>query len=105
MSIAIAVGIVVTFLAELLFVARFIFLPWWETAEGRMIMAKDVVLLAVLGLAVLGAFWPDVTWRTDVRATVWLLVPIVFVWKTALFYVRQAQGRRARKDTRHETQI
>lgn len=93
----IAAGILITFAAELLFVARFVFLPWWQTPEGRMIMAKDAVLLAVLGLAVLAVFWPDATWRDPIRNAVWLLVPAVFVWKTALFYMRQAQGRKARK--------
>lgn len=98
-------GIVVTFIAELLFVARFIFLPWWETAEGKMILAKDAVLLAVLGLAVIGTFWPDATWRDPLRTVVWLLVPAVFVWKTSLFYYRQTQGRRARRKGNHEAQV
>lgn len=96
-DVVIAVGIVATFLAELAFVGRFLRMPWWRTPEGRMILAKDVVLLLVLGLAVIGTFVPDMPGRNIVRLVVWSAVPVVFWWKTVLFYRRQAEGRRLRR--------
>jgi hypothetical protein len=95
-NIWVGIGVVVTTVAELCFVARFLRLPWWKSPEGRMFMAKDSVILLVLALALIANFWPDMPCRDHLRVVVWTLIPIVFVWKTVLFYRRQAEGRRLR---------
>jgi hypothetical protein len=87
--------------AEFAFVARFVRIPWWRTPEGRMIMAKDTVLSLVLMLAFIRVFAPDLPNITVIRDVTWTLIAAVFVWKVTLFYRRQAEGRRERREMMH----
>lgn len=98
MTTVISIAIAVALVAELVFLLGYLRVPWYRSAEGRMVMATDLVVIAVLCLAFIGAFYPDLPGRQAIRFFTWSAIASVFVWKTILFHMRQAQGRRARRD-------
>ncbi len=94
----IAIAVAVAFIAQLAFIARFLRIPWFRTPEGRMTMANEGVLVAVLALAMIGNFIPDLPGRELIRFFTWSAIAAVFCWKTTLLYRRQAEGRRNRQN-------
>jgi hypothetical protein len=93
------VSVLVVFAAEVAFVGRLLLIRGWHRSpEGVMLVVKDLAILSIVALALLSIFAPDWAHRTDVRRAVWLAVATGFAWKTVLFYRRQAQGRRMRKN-------
>ncbi|GAB3115627.1 hypothetical protein GCM10027160_23240 [Streptomyces calidiresistens] len=85
----------VAVVAVLAFVASYAAVaPWWESVEGRHIMAMAVVVGALCAYAVVITVWPQAApVLRFVRSAIVLAVAALFVQRTVLLWRAQREAR------------
>jgi len=99
---AIGMGLVVVSaaLADACVIAHQMLARWWETPEGRHVMAYQAVLAAVLTLWAVAIILPGWQWFHALRLAAFALVPPVLAWRLAIIVQAWQRGRSGhRKDT------
>jgi hypothetical protein len=89
-------------LGSLLFVARYSRVRWRDSPEGINVMAFMLVIAAVLSLAVLAIWWPDMPGRPTLRVLSWAGIFGV-VWHRNYVFDRRHRSLRDNRSGRRET--
>lgn len=78
-------------IGQTLFLALWATKPWWKTLIGRAVMTKGVALFLVLWFWIIGLYFPDHPYRTEIRDVLLFLVAFG-IWAQVVAFVLEQRG-------------